>query len=68
MFFTLVECSLYFQTREIRNAHRILVGKPEDRSRHIWEDNIKKQTLKKYCLKMWTGFFWLRIGFGDVIF
>jgi hypothetical protein len=26
---------------EKRNAHRILVGKPEGRSRHRWVDNIK---------------------------
>jgi len=33
---------------------------PFGRPRHRWEDNIK-QILKKWSVKMWTGFIWLRI-------
>jgi hypothetical protein len=45
---------------EIRNAYKILLGKPEGkkplrRPRHRWEDNIKMGWRAK------TGFIWLRI-------
>jgi hypothetical protein len=46
-------------THEMRKAYKLLVGKPEwnrplGRPRHRWED-------KKYSVKVWTGFIWLRI-------
>jgi hypothetical protein len=49
-----------------RNAHRILVGKPEERRpqgrpRYMWVDNIKMD-LREIGLVVWTGLIWLRIG------
>jgi hypothetical protein len=46
---------------EIRNAYRILVGKPEGERlfggpRRRWEDNINRD------LKLWTGLIWFKIG------
>jgi hypothetical protein len=51
---------------EIKNAYKILVGKPEGkrtrgRPRFRWEDN-KEHILVKQCGKMWTGLIWLKIG------
>jgi hypothetical protein len=44
---------------DIRNAYRILVGKPEGekplgRSKHRWKNYIRKGG------RMWTGCVWLR--------
>jgi hypothetical protein len=49
----------------MRNAYRILVGKPEGkrllgRPRRRWEDNIRMD-LRKVWWKVWTGFFWLSV-------
>jgi hypothetical protein len=46
---------------ETRNAHRLLVGKPEGkrplgRPRRRWVDNIKMDGME------WIGWIWLRIG------
>jgi len=46
-------------------GHTKFVRKPEGkgllgRPRHRWEDNIKVDL--KLCVRMWTGFIWLRIG------
>jgi hypothetical protein len=43
---------------EMRNAYKIVVGKPEGRyllvrSTHKWWDNIK-WILRKWCGRMWT--------------
>jgi hypothetical protein len=50
---------------ERKNAHRVLVGKPEGsrplgRARHRWEDNIKTD-LQEVGWGAWTGSIWLRI-------
>jgi hypothetical protein len=50
---------------EMRNAYRILVGKPEgkrplERPRHRWVDNIKMDL--RWDGMVWTGSNWLRIG------
>jgi hypothetical protein len=51
---------------EMRNAHKMLVGKlekkrPLGRHRRRWEDNIR-WLLKKQGGKVWIGCIWLRIG------
>jgi hypothetical protein len=56
---------------KIRNVYTVLIGKPEGmrplgRPRHIWEDNIK-MNIKKWGVRLWTGFVWLRIGTSDDI-
>jgi hypothetical protein len=53
---------------EKRNAHRLLVGKPEGerplgRPRRRWVDNIRMD-LGEWDGVMWTGLVWLRIGTG----
>jgi hypothetical protein len=53
---------------EMRNAYRILVGKPEGTRRlgiprRTWGDNIKKD-LKEVGWRVWIGFIWLRIRTG----
>jgi hypothetical protein len=53
---------------EIKNAHKILVGKPErkrplGKHRHKWEDNIKVDH-REIGFGVWIGFIWLRIGTG----
>jgi hypothetical protein len=51
------------RTSEMRNAFKILVGKPEGRN-HAEDlgvdDNILEWILGKLGGKVWTGFFWLR--------
>jgi hypothetical protein len=52
--------------REI-NAYKIAVVKPEGnrafgRSRHVWENNLLKRTLKKCVRREWTEAIWFRIG------
>jgi hypothetical protein len=52
-----------------RNTCKVLVGKHErkrqlSRPRHRWEENITG-ILKKLEGRVWTGFFWLRIGRSD---
>jgi hypothetical protein len=49
----------------MRNAHKILFGKPVrkgplGRHRRRWEDNIRMD-LREWSEKLWTGFIWLRI-------
>jgi hypothetical protein len=51
---------------EVRNAYKILLGKPEGKRpygklRLIWEDNIKID-IWEIGLRVWIGFIWLRIG------
>jgi hypothetical protein len=51
---------------ETRNAHTILVGKPEGnravgRNSHRWKDDIKMD-LTEISVRMWPGFILLRIG------
>jgi hypothetical protein len=48
---------------EIRNAYRILVGKPEGKV-PLWrvEANIKTIIFKKQSVRMWTGFTELKMG------
>jgi hypothetical protein len=55
-------CSTY---GEKRNAHRILVGRPEGRRplgryRRRWEDNIKMDL--RYDGVIWTRLIWPTIG------
>jgi hypothetical protein len=51
---------------EVRNAYKILVGKPE-RKRQLgrpwrrWEDNLRT-IIRKIVWKMCTGWIWLGIG------
>jgi hypothetical protein len=52
---------------EGRGAYRVLVGRPEgrphERPRRRWEDNIKVD-LQEVGWGAWTGLIWLRIGTG----
>jgi len=53
---------------ERRDAHRVMVGKPEGRRpigrpTCIWEDNIKMDR-QEMGWGTWTGLIWLRIGTG----
>ena len=53
---------------ERRSAHRVLMGKPEERRqlvrpRRRWEDNIK-MNLRQVGWGAWTGSIWLRIVTG----
>jgi hypothetical protein len=55
-------------TGETKDAFKIFVGKPEgerplERPRRKREDNIKIDL--KFSISMWTGFIWLRIGYGN---
>ena len=55
---------------EVRDVHRVLVGKPEGkrtlgRHRHRREDNIKMDHQEVGCGGAWTGLIWLRIGTGS---
>jgi hypothetical protein len=52
---------------EMRNAFKILAGKPEGkkplgRPRRRWEDNIKKDVRRIWWV--WIRFIWLRIRTG----
>jgi hypothetical protein len=54
------------RTGEMRNAYKILVGKPEGKTRlgrtsRRWEDNIK-WIFGKYGRRVWSLFIWIRIG------
>jgi hypothetical protein len=42
-------------TREVRNAFKVTVAKPEGK-------RILEQILEKLDRKVWTGFIWFRIG------
>jgi hypothetical protein len=46
--------------REMRNAYRILVGKPEEKRTHGRPRH--RQKLGNWCSNTWTGFVWLKIG------
>jgi hypothetical protein len=51
---------------EIRNAYKILVGKPErkrDHAEYLGVDGkiILKWILEKWSVKVWTGCIWLKI-------
>lgn len=53
-------------TGEQGSAVRILSEKPEGkkplgRRRSRWEDDIKRD-IKKWYMKVWTEFMWLRVG------
>jgi hypothetical protein len=57
-------------TGDMRDTHRILVGKPEGkrplgRPRHREERNIKTD-LQEVEWGAWTGLIWLRIGTGNL--
>jgi hypothetical protein len=51
---------------EKRNAHKFLVGKPEEKRslEDLGADGkiILEWILGKWGGKMWTGWFWLRLG------
>jgi hypothetical protein len=56
----------------MRNAYKILVGKPDGkrplrRPRHIWEDNIKMD-LREIELEGVNWIHWLRIGTSGRLF
>jgi hypothetical protein len=56
---------------EMRNAYRILVGKPEatrplGRSRNSWEDNIRTD-LRERGWNVWTERMWFRIGTSSLL-
>jgi len=58
-------CSTY---GERRGAYRVLVRKPEGkrplgRPRRRWEDNMKTD-LRKWDVRVWTGWSWPRKGTG----
>jgi hypothetical protein len=42
-------------TEELKNTHKILVGRPEQK-RSLWKRIILKWTLKKYSIRVWCGF------------
>jgi hypothetical protein len=55
----------------MRNANKILVGKPVlkrplGRPRRRWKDNIKMD-IWEIGFGLWVGCIWLRIGTGDGI-
>jgi hypothetical protein len=57
--------------RERRGLYRVLVGKPEGkkplgRPRCRWENNIITD-VQEVGWGTWTGFIWLRIGTGGVL-
>jgi hypothetical protein len=54
---------------EMKNIHKILIGKPEGkkslgRPRRRWE-GTEECILRKEEAKVWTGFFWLSIGINN---
>jgi hypothetical protein len=57
---------------DIKNAYacNVLDGKPErkgppGRTKIRWEDNIKMNL--KYCVRVWTGYIWLRRGYVTLV-
>ena len=57
------------RTGEVRDVHRVLVGKPEgkrplERPRRRWDDNIKMNFQEVGGSCGGTGWSWLRIGTG----
>jgi hypothetical protein len=57
----------------MRNAYRILVGKPERKgplviTRRRWDHNIRLG-LREIDRKVWIGFIWIKIGTssGDLL-
>ena len=46
----------------MRDAHRVLVGKPDGRSRRGWEDNIKVDLQEVGWGGARTGLIWLSVG------
>jgi hypothetical protein len=56
---------------EMRNAYKILVGKPEGnkvfRRSKLDGRTILKWVLRKYGVRAWIGLIWLRIGTGSGI-
>jgi len=55
----------------MRNGYKILVRKPEGKKIPLrrpgckWEDNITIDLKETVCVKLWTGFIWLRTGASD---
>jgi hypothetical protein len=54
---------------EVRNAYKILVGKPEGkkplgRHRCRWKANVR-MNLREIGWQVWTGCIWLRLGISD---
>jgi len=52
---------------EVRYAHKILDGKHEEKRNHSEDLGVDGKIildlkLGKDCLKVWTGFIWLKIG------
>jgi hypothetical protein len=55
------------QTGEMRNEHKVFVGKPEGkrphkRPRRRWEDNVKLNLMEMGGGEVWTGSIWHRMG------
>jgi hypothetical protein len=60
--------NVQFSMGERRGADRVLVGEPEgkrplERTRRIWEDNIKMDLQEVGCGE-WVGLIWLRTETG----
>jgi hypothetical protein len=60
------------RVRDTRNAYKFLLGnlKGRDYSEDlgVYGRIILKWVLKKFCVKSWTGFIWLRIrSSGDLV-
>jgi hypothetical protein len=51
---------------EMVNAYKILFGQPEGKRTAVngGGDNISI-IIKKYDMRVWTGFMWLQIGISD---
>jgi hypothetical protein len=47
--------------KNMRNAFRIVIGKPEGRRPRLGWVTLK-WFLKKWVMRVWTDFIWLRIG------
>jgi hypothetical protein len=48
---------------EIRNAYKVLVGKPEGKT--LGRPRRRWKRMLKWIERVWTGFIWLTIGTGD---
>lgn len=58
-------------TAEIRNAYKIMDGKPEGKKNYggvgVDEGIILKQSLKEWCSRVWTVIFWLLGSNGGLL-
>jgi hypothetical protein len=48
--------------RQIGSAHKKLFRKPQDKEPLV--RIILKYVLPKWCVSLWTEFYWLRIGYN----